>query len=579
MKHFTLSTLLSLFFFPALGQEVLFTEDFEGAQSGFTLNTADMGSVAGTGGENYWIVNNAYNGGSASLECFGIPIPVTIPATPAQPAGITSANGNYLHITSAAGVASSVHNCHFAAANGICVSAGNHFAAMTTDVSTLGDSAVSLDFWWLCAGGTDSYGEVYYSIDAGSTWTMVPATGAGYSGQSSWTQQSISLPAFTEQATLRFGFRFVNADALAANDPAFGIDDVSITATAAVNSITTGVLSSSTYCPGSTLSVPYTATGTWDPGNVFTAELSDAAGSFAAPVAIGSVAATASGTIAATIPVGTAVGSGYLVRVTSSDTAMISANATAINLVEAPYAGAGTHISFCETDTVQDLLSFLPGASACGNWTDPSGSPVTAMLDPATASSGAYTYTTDCPGDCPEDEAVLVIGIVPAANAGDSTSFLVCSHDPDLALFTVLSGMPEAGGTWELNGAPHNGIFTPGEDLPGCYTYTVPGVTPCLAASAQVCITVEDCTGIGEQAGHWAGLHWLGQEGPMQRLSVGTGQPEGITVHEASGRVLPVPFRRDGQHLLLDLGDVASGIYLVRLIQGDRTGTVRLVHR
>src|SRR5690606_15150003 len=349
MQHFTLASMLSLFVLPALGQQVLFTEDFEGAQPGFTLNTADMGSVPGTGGDNFWMVNNVYSGGSGTLDCLGFPLPITIPATAAQPAGITSANGNYLHITSAAGVASGVANCHFAAANGLCVNAGNHFALMSADVSTLGAAAVSLDFWWLCAGGANSYGEVHYSTDGGSTWTLAAAPGSGYSNQPGWTQQSVSLPAFAGQASLRFGFRFVNAVTVSANDPAFGIDDLSITATMAINGITTGTPASSAYCPGSTLNVPYTATGAWGAGNVFTAELSDDAGSFAAPVAIGTVAATASGVIPATIPAGITLGTGYLVHVKGSDPATIAGNATAISIMEAPYAGEGIHLSFCES--------------------------------------------------------------------------------------------------------------------------------------------------------------------------------------------------------------------------------------
>lgn len=579
MQHFTLASMLSLFFFPALGQQVLFTEDFEGTQHGFTLNTADLGSVQGAGGDNFWAVNNAYAGGSGTMDCFGIPIPITIPATAAQPAGITSANGNYMHISSAAGAGSSVNNCHFAAANGICVNAGNHFARMSADVSTLGASAVSLDFWWLCAGGTNSYGEVHYSTDGGSTWTLAAVPGSGYSNQPGWVQQSVTLPAFAGQASLRFGFRFVNQVTLAANDPAFGIDDLSITATVAVNSITTGALAAGAYCPGSTLNVPYTATGAWGAGNVFTAELSDDAGSFAAPVAIGTVAATASGVIPASIPSGIALGTGYLIRVTGSDPATVAGNATAISIMEAPYAGEGTHISFCESEDPQVLLDFLPGASACGSWTDPAGDPMTGVLDPATAASGAYTYTTDCPGDCPQDQAALIIGIVPAPDAGDSTSLVVCASASPLSLFDELDGTPQAGGAWSIGVAPHSGMYDPSVDPPGCYTYTVPGTPPCADATALVCITVEDCTGIEEAGGRWAGLHWLGQEGQVQRLAVGTGQPEAIRVYEAAGREIQVPVRMAGQHLLLDLAGTASGIYLVRVVQGGQAGLVRLVHR
>ena len=59
-------------------------------------------------------------------------------------------------------------------------------------------------------------------------------------------------------------------------------------------SIQTGALTGS-YCAGTALSVPFTASN-FAAGNVFTAQLSDAAGSFASPVNIGTLAGLASGT-------------------------------------------------------------------------------------------------------------------------------------------------------------------------------------------------------------------------------------------------------------------------------------------
>ena len=83
-------------------------------------------------------------------------------------------------------------------------------------------------------------------------------------------------------------------------------------------SITTGTINPASYCPGSSVIVPYSKTGTFSAGNVFTAQLSDAVGSFASPVIIGSLASQLSGTISATIPVGQSSGSGYRIRVVSS---------------------------------------------------------------------------------------------------------------------------------------------------------------------------------------------------------------------------------------------------------------------
>lgn len=77
---------------------------------------------------------------------------------------------------------------------------------------------------------------------------------------------------------------------------------------------------------GASVTVPYTITGNFTAGNVFTAQLSDASGNFTSPVNIGSVSSTTSGSIAATIPAGTASGTGYRIRVVSSTPNITAAN-------------------------------------------------------------------------------------------------------------------------------------------------------------------------------------------------------------------------------------------------------------
>jgi hypothetical protein len=79
----------------------------------------------------------------------------------------------------------------------------------------------------------------------------------------------------------------------------------------------------SPICAGATISVPYLSTATFNAGNVFTAQLSDATGSFVSAVNVGTVSSTAtSGTISSTIPVATPVGTNYRIRITSSNPAI-----------------------------------------------------------------------------------------------------------------------------------------------------------------------------------------------------------------------------------------------------------------
>ncbi len=89
-----------------------------------------------------------------------------------------------------------------------------------------------------------------------------------------------------------------------------------------LGTITTSSLSTTTYCPGDAVQVPYTVLGTYTPGNIFTAHLSNASGSFISPTSIGTLTATTGGTINATIPANTAAGKDYRIRVVSTNPAV-----------------------------------------------------------------------------------------------------------------------------------------------------------------------------------------------------------------------------------------------------------------
>lgn len=79
-----------------------------------------------------------------------------------------------------------------------------------------------------------------------------------------------------------------------------------------------------TLCPGTQATVNYTKFGTYNPsaflqaGNQFRVQLSNASGSFANPVQIGSVNSTTSGTINVTIPANTPAGTGYRIRIVAT---------------------------------------------------------------------------------------------------------------------------------------------------------------------------------------------------------------------------------------------------------------------
>lgn len=93
------------------------------------------------------------------------------------------------------------------------------------------------------------------------------------------------------------------------------------TITIANNAVLVGTVPTG-FCRTTAFNIPFVAGGTFNSGNVFTAQLSDVNGSFSSPTIIGTLTGTSSGTISATIPNITTVGTNYKIRVISSNPAL-----------------------------------------------------------------------------------------------------------------------------------------------------------------------------------------------------------------------------------------------------------------
>ena len=124
-----------------------------------------------------------------------------------------------------------------------------------------------------------------------------------------------------------------------------GIDgnrpDIKITISAPA--ITVGSISPVSGCAGTstTCSVPYTASGTFNSGNVFTATLSNSSGVFSLGTnTIGTTTSTTSGTISGTLTLPATAGSGYKVEVTSSNPVQTSGNTAAFTVYAYPTVSA-----------------------------------------------------------------------------------------------------------------------------------------------------------------------------------------------------------------------------------------------
>lgn len=174
----------------------------------------------------------------------------------------------------------------------------------------------------------------------------------------------------------------------------FGLDDITCTATfAAPNTITTGTVSGPPFslanctstAPGT---VDFTSTDVFNAPNVFTAQLSDAAGSFASPVSIGTLALAGNGppgTISITIPAGTPGGVGYKIRVVSSDPAVTGSESAAFTIVQ--FGGSCTSSA---TDYFRSVATGNWGAASTWESSSDNSTWIPATLTP-TASANTIT--------------------------------------------------------------------------------------------------------------------------------------------------------------------------------------------
>lgn len=113
---------------------------------------------------------------------------------------------------------------------------------------------------------------------------------------------------------------------------------------------------SGTLCPGNTVNASFWATGYVVPGNMFSLQLSDANGSFAAPLTLGTANGIYSGNINGSVPSNIAIGSGYRARVVSSQPYLVG--------VDAPLAGCNC---FPPALTCPASLTVNTAINQCGN--------------------------------------------------------------------------------------------------------------------------------------------------------------------------------------------------------------------
>lgn len=193
--------------------------------------------------------------------------------------------------------------------------------------------------------------------------------------------------------------------------------------------ITTSALSVTQLCVPSTVTVPFTKTGTFDASNIFTVELSGPTGTFDAP----RVLAT-SGTVTpltATLPADVANGSGYRVRVVASSPKVVGATGpTVLTLQQVPVAPtvATTSFSYCTGATATPLSATASGGNSI-QWFDAGGSPIASAPVPPTTTAGTQNYSVAqvTSAGCTSPKVTITVQVnAPPAPPTASTPIQVC---------------------------------------------------------------------------------------------------------------------------------------------------------
>jgi gliding motility-associated-like protein len=341
----------------------------------------------------------------------------------------------------------------------------------------------------------------------GSAWSQINALAKTVlcGAQGTWTSFSMTLPASADNnANVKIGFRWVNNDDGAGDDPSFAVDNITLAVSSTTNTITTGTITGSPFCACSTVNVPFTSTGTFTAGNIYTAQLSDATGSFAAPTSIGTLASTANtGAITATIPCGTPSGTGYRIRVISSAPAAVGSdngvNITINALPVATFSYTGT--PYCSTGA--DPSPTFSGGGVAGTFTSTTGlvfvSSSTGQVDLSASTAGTYTVTNTiaASGGCAAVSATSSITITnPPVATFSYTASPYCTNGTDPS--PTFSGGGVAGTFSSTAGLVFISTSTGQVDVSastaGTYTVTntIGASGGCAAVSATSSITISN---------------------------------------------------------------------------------------
>ena len=159
-----------------------------------------------------------------------------------------------------------------------------------------------------------------------------------------------------------------------------------------------------------------------------------------------------------------------------------------VHLIIPPDAGLPGNINICSSSagvTMTDSLGGFP--DTLGYWLPSTA--VNGTFDPASDTPGTYNYIVSN-GICDNDTAELYISIESGLSSGTAGSISICSTAGNFDLMNSLGGTPDADGTWSPPLLSGTGIFDPGSDPGGTYTYAHAATSACPSSSTESVVMI-----------------------------------------------------------------------------------------
>ena len=256
-----------------------------------------------------------------------------------------------------------------------------------------------------------------------------------------------------------------------------------------------------------------------------------------------------------------------------------------LTLTELPAINAGTAVpvDVCEDNATFDLFTIITGnLTNTGQWYSPvanAANELTSSLSVVGFPAGTYTYDYVHTEICDSDTVSSSITVIPLPNMGIGGAIDAgCNYGP-VSLSDGLSGTIDLGGTWY----DEDGTELPGSlivydmEPAGSYDYFyVLDNGVCDADSSVVTVTIEDCTGFEENP-----VVLSIYPNPVNvnlTINLINVDPNAkAELYTIQGSLVLAPTTNTNSKIELNMSNIASGIYILKVTANSFTQELRVV--